>query len=86
MHESTKTDKGTQSKTMIIISKYFDVSIDYLLDNKVTVPEHYIIVNEAFPGCIEYLYTFAWNLNIQQREKLINLIKLIIDLQKIKGK
>lgn len=68
--------------TLKIISKYFNVSIDYLLDNKVTIPEHYIIVNEAFPGCIDYLYSVAISLNLQQREKLIKLIKRFVILQR----
>lgn len=86
MHESTIStwENGLRQpdlNTLIIISQYFDVSIDYMLNNKVTIPEHYIIVNEAFPGCIEYLYTASKNLNIQQRESLLNIIKLLIDLQ-----
>lgn len=86
VHESTISNwehglREPNLNNLIILSQYFGVSIDYLLNNKVTIPEHYIIVNEAFPGCIEYLYTVARNLNIQQREKLINLVKLVVDLQ-----
>ena len=90
IHETTISnwEHGTRApnlNTLIIISQYFDVSIDYMLNNKVTIPEHYIIVNETFPGCIEYLYTASKDLNIQQREGFINLIKLFIDLQKRGG-
>ena len=86
-HESTIStwENGLRQpdlNTLIIISQYFDVSIDYMLNNKVTIPEHYIIVNETFPGCIEYLYTASKNLNIKQQESLLNIIKLLIGLQK----
>lgn len=85
MHESTISNwehglREPNLNALKIISQYFDVSIDYMLNNKVSVPEHYIVVNNAFPGFIEYLYTVSKNLNKKQCEKLIKLIKTFIDL------
>jgi len=87
MHVSTISNwenglREPNLNTLIIISQYFDVSIDYMLNNKVNIPEHYIIVKEIFPSCLEYLYTASKNLSIQQCESLLNIIKLLIDLQK----
>lgn len=90
VHESTISNwenglREPNLNILIIISQYFDVSIDYMLNNKVTIPEHYIIVNEAFPGCIEYLYTISKDLNIYKREKLMKLIIFIHWFTKERG-
>lgn len=66
---------------IVLISKYFDVGIDYLLNNTVTIPENYIIVNKIFPGCIEFLYKTSKNINIEKRDKIVRLIKLYAEIQ-----
>lgn len=65
---------------LITISKYFDVSIDYLLNNKVTIPEHYIIVNEKLPGFIEYFYLVSKDSDAEKCKDILKLLKLIVDL------
>ena len=85
IHESTISNwehgfREPNLNMLIMISKYFDVSIDYLLRNKVTIPEHYIIVNEAFPGCLEFLHRASKDLNIQQRYNIEKLVKSLINL------
>lgn len=86
VHESTISNwenglREPNLNMLIILSKYFDVSIDYLLNNKVTIPEHYVIVNEKFPGFIEYLYTFSKDFNKEKCKNVLKLIKCIVHLQ-----
>lgn len=85
VHESTISNwehgfREPNLNMLIVISKYFDVSIDYLLNNKVSISAQYITVNEAFPGCLEFLYRASKNLNIQQRYNIEKLVKSLIYL------
>jgi transcriptional regulator with XRE-family HTH domain len=86
VHESTISNwengfREPNLNMLITISKYFDVSLDYLLNNKVTIPEHYVIVNEKFPGCIEYLYTVSKESNAEKCNYVLKSIKPIVSLQ-----
>lgn len=86
VHESTVSNwehgfREPNLDMLIMISKYFDVSIDYLLSNTVSIPEHHIVVNEKFPGCIEYLYKVSKDSNTEKCNDILQLIKLIVCLQ-----
>lgn len=85
IHDSTLSnlERGTREPSLymlIALSKYFNLSIDYLLGNKVTIPEHYVIVNDSFPGLTEYLYKASMNINIEKRDKIERLIKLLVEI------
>ncbi len=90
VHESTISNwehglREPDLEKLLFISKYFNIDIDYLLNNAVTVPEHYFIVNETFPRCLELLFKASKNLHIKEQEKLIKIIKRIIICKVWKG-